>query len=234
MRVRKFCFAAGLILLAVGLCAAKDFWDESFTKWKRNQVLRLLSDSPWAQSQTISNPVLSKDAGVGGEKELNYQFTVRFFSALPVREAYVRMYQLMNKYDDMNPQQRQEFDAKFNRGLELDVHDRIILAMEFASNDPDVSRNMKEALRLARTEAIKQQVYLITQRLGRVELLAYYPPSPDGTGAKFVFPRLVDGKPIVEPDDKEVRFDFFAPVVNQRIFVTFTVAKMSYEGKLSY
>src|SRR2546430_12077951 len=99
----------------------------------------MLNDSPWAQSQTFTAPIVSKDAGLAGEKELYYRFTARFFSARPVREAYVRMARLMNNYDQMAPDQRQEFDKRFQRALNLDVADRVIVAVEYATNDPNTS-----------------------------------------------------------------------------------------------
>jgi hypothetical protein len=220
------CSSAGLL--------ADDFWLQPFDTWKRDQVLRMLSDSPWAQSETFTGAIDSKDAGMAGEKELFYRFTIRFFSARPVREAYVRMSRLMNNYDQMPPSQRQEFDKRFQRALALDVTDRIIIAMDYATNDPNAERELRTSLALATTNTLKQRVYLISQRLGRVELREYFPPSTDGTGAKFVFPRDVNGKRVLEPEDKEVRFDLTTPVTNQHVFLTFKSAKMNYQGELSY
>ncbi|PYT35921.1 MAG: hypothetical protein DMG58_00835 [Acidobacteria bacterium] len=223
-----------VLLSSASWLLADDFWQQPFDTWKREQVVRMLNDSPWAQIETFTAPIVSKDAGLAGEKELYYRFTARFFSARPVREAYVRMARLMNNYDQMAPDQRQEFDKRFQRALNLDVADRVIVAVEYATNDPNTSRDLRPAFELATAETLKQRVYLISQRLGRVELLEYFPPSADGTGAKFVFPRTVHGQPIFGPQDKEIRFDFTTPVTNHRIFLTFKSAKMVYRGELSY
>lgn len=222
------------VVFGYSISRGEDFWTKPFEKWNRNQVMKLLEDSPWAQTQTNTLVLGSRDAGLHGERELFYKFTVRFFSALPVREAFVRMYQLMNNYDELDPQRRQEFDSRFKRALDLDVHDRVIVAVEMASNDPEANRNLKQALDTSRTQEMKQNCFLISQHLGRVELLEYYPPSPDGTGAKFIFPRLVEGKPVVDPGDKEVRFEFYVPAVDQKLFVNFKIPKMSYQGQLTY
>src|SRR3989442_1767515 len=77
---------------------AQDFWNEPSNKWNRSQVNRMISDSPWSQAQILSTALSGKDAGLQGEKEIFNKFTVRFFSALPVREAYVRMMQIVNNY----------------------------------------------------------------------------------------------------------------------------------------
>ncbi len=234
MRAKHFLIPSCVFLLAASVVAAEDFWDEPFETWNRGQVTKILNDSPWVKDQTFSFPIGAADAGVHGEKEGFQKFTVRFFSARPVREAYVRMLQIMNNYDRMGPEERKEFEARFNRALKIDVSDRVIISAEFASNLPDTNRDMKQFLDTSRTDMLKQSVYLISQRLGRVQLLEYYPPSPDGTGAKFVFPRVVDGKPVVNPADKEVRFEWYVPAVNQKIFLNFKVAKMVCRGELNY
>src|SRR5260370_30523109 len=76
---------------------AKDFWEQPFEKWKREDVLRILSDSPWAKSETFNEVLGGKGAGVGGEKEMYYRFTARFFSARPAPHAYVRMAPILNQ-----------------------------------------------------------------------------------------------------------------------------------------
>lgn len=232
-----------LSLFVATSLSAQEFWDEPFEKWNAKYVNRMISDSPWSQNQTLSTALSGKDSGLQGEKEIYNKFTVRFFSALPVRQAYVRMMQLLNKYDEMAAEQRAEFDSRFKRALSLDVSDRVIVAVEFSSNDPDSTREMKQFLATARTETIKQSVYLIGEHLGRVSLKEYFPPSNDGTGAKFVFPRTMNGKPVIAAGDKEARFEFLVPVVDrnaggqtnrQKLSVPFKVEKMVYKGELSY
>lgn len=223
-----------VLLSSASLLLAKDFWEQPFDKWKREEVLRMLSDSPWAQRETFTVAIDNKSAGLEGEKELHYGFTVRFFSSRPVREAYVRMAQLMNNYDQMAPEQQQEFDTRFKRALNLDVADRVIVAVAYDTNNPNAERELRRFFEMATAEMLKQQVYLISQKFGRVELREYFPPSADGTGAKFIFPRVVNGQPVFGPQDKEVRFDFDVPVTHQHIFLTFRSAKMMYRGELSY
>jgi hypothetical protein len=235
----------GVLLSLIGATSlsAQEFWDEPFEKWNAKYVNRMINDSPWSQNQTLSTPLSGKDSGLQGEKEIYNKFTVRFFSALPVRQAYVRMMQLLNKYDEMAAQQRAEFDSRFKRALTLDVSDRVIVAVEFSSNDPDSTREMKQFLATARTETIKQNVYLIGEHSGRVSLKEYFPPSTDGTGAKFVFPRTSNGKPVIAVGDKEARFEFLVPMIDrnaggqtnlQKLSVPFKVDKMVYKGELSY
>ncbi len=234
MTVAKGIVIVSLAGVGAAWVMAKDFWEEPFEKWKREEVLRMLSNSPWSQTQTFNAVAGGRGSGTAGEKEMFYQFTVRLFSARPIREAYVRMMQILNKYDQMPPEQKQEFNARFRKALSLDVSDRVIIALDYATNDPNATRDLRTFLETARTETLKQSVYLIAPRHGRLELREYYPPSPDGTGAKFIFPRLVNGQPVLGTQDKEIRFDFFIAPIGQRLFLTFKAPKLMYQGQLEY
>src|SRR5437867_8713172 len=100
-------------LLGATHLLAQDFWSEPFEKWNRNQVSRMLNDSPWSQIQTLSSSLSGKNSGLQGEKEIFNKFTVRFFSAIPVREDYVRMMQILYKYDEMAHVQRRDLEYRF-------------------------------------------------------------------------------------------------------------------------
>src|SRR5579864_1261162 len=55
--------AAGLLL------ASKDYWEQPFEKWKREDVVRMLNDSPWAQNQTFNQVAGGINSGQTGERE---------------------------------------------------------------------------------------------------------------------------------------------------------------------
>ncbi len=236
MTLRRFCYIVVSGALIAGVCVAKDFWQQSFEKWNTKQVVTMLGDSPWAKSQTAAIPIPGINSGAYGEKELYVTLTARFFSALPVRQAYVRMMELQNHYDDMQAGEREEFAKRFTRALKLDVSDRVIVAAEFASNLPDWNRDAKQYFEANSAQTLKQNVYLIVPRIGRVQMVEYYPPSNDGTGAKFVFPRFVDGQPILTPGDKEASIEYFfsSASFSDKFLIRFKVDQMSYQGNLSY
>lgn len=229
-----------------------DFWEKPFTEWKREEVLKLLNKSPWADHMTFTRQTgvspeglsqsRTRGGSLGGERELYDTYTVRFFSALPVRQAYVRMLQFMNGYDEMRAEQKKQFDNRFSRVLKMDTSQSIIVALEFSSNDRQLAMNVERMLQQNTAELLKQKVYLISQQLGRVELTEYYPPAADGTGAKFLFPRIIDGKPVVSPQDKEVKFEFYVPgplsdgqgrSVNHKVYLTWKIKDMIYKGELA-
>jgi hypothetical protein len=181
-------------------------------------------------------------SGVSGEKELEDRYVVRFFSAPMIRQAYVRALQIQNKYDKMPPAMKQAFDAKMERALNITFPDQIVVSLTFETNNRELGMEVNRQLNQVTKDQLKQKVYLITDRLGRIELIDYAPPSPDGTGAKFVFPRNVNGSPVLSTEDKEIRFELFVPGTDtmnkkgeeHKVFVEWKVAKMRIGQQLFY
>jgi hypothetical protein len=248
LTVAFICLSGVLVLVS-----ADQFWEKPFTRWNEKQVHSLLNDSPWARQMTLasqsvdSGPAAGADSqmgsprdlvsggrgygqdkgsGISGEKEQFYGYTVRLFSALPIRQAYVRNYQIANQYDRMSREEKQAFDARFSRALNLDTGNEIIVAVHFSSNDRQVAMEVDRQLKQATFELLKQSAYLISDRIGRVQLKGYFPPSPDGTGAKLIFPREVREQPVVSDKDRELKLEFFVPGTEHKVFVTWPVARM--------
>lgn len=234
MRSLKPFFALLLLFLSTAPLASKDSWDEPFGNWTRNQVVKMLNDSPWAQTQVYSTELGGQGPGIEGEKEIHNSFTVRLFSALPVREAYVRMLQIMNNYDSLPAERREAFDSRVNGLLRVDVHDEVVIAVAFASNNSDASFNLKRFFDSASAQTLNQLAYLYSPRLGRLDLLKYFPPGQEGIGARFIFPRIVNGQPVLQSGDKEMRFELFVPPINQRVLIGFKVSKLVYKGEMTY
>jgi len=235
MSFRRNAILIALMLMGAVFLVAEDFWENPFDKWSRDDVLKILGNSPWAASQTITHAGLTKEGGRSGENETYYKFTASFFSAMPIREAWVRMSRLRNNYDGMNAEQKQQFDARFNKPLTLDFSNQIVVALDYSSNPNDANfvRDIKNFLETATAETLKQNVYLITKGKGRVDLKEYYRPGQMIPAPAFVFPRTIDGKPIVAAEDKELRFQVgWVAGVNQQVYIDFKPQKMTYKGKL--
>ena len=234
MRRIAVTLGAVVVFVAAAMAMAKNFWDKPYTEWKKSEAFKMLNDSPWAQSQTMADTIGGQGTGVGGEKEIYSSFVVRFFSALPIRAAYARTMQLMNNYDAKSDAEKAEIDAKFSRVLKLDFSKAILVALEFSTNDQQKKTDVMRYLDNAKVDLLKQSCYLISDRIGRVQIEEYYPPSPDGTGAKFVFPRTVNEQPVVLLTDKELKFDLWMEPVETRVFVTFKPKNMLYNGELAF
>jgi hypothetical protein len=236
MKTRTLVSLATFYILVGSLVIAKDFWENPFDKWSVKDVQKMMSDSPWASTSTTSNVSLQRQETGGGERETFYKFTARFFSSLPIREAYVRLSRIGNNYDSMTAEQKQKYDAQFNKPLTLDFSDKIVVALDFRSdpNDANFTRDLKNYLDTATAATLKQNVYLITKTNGRIELIEYYAPGKMLPAGTFVFPRMIDGKPVVNATDKDLRFEIeWLPVVN-KVYFDFKPQKMTYKGQFSF
>ncbi|HXK62646.1 MAG TPA: hypothetical protein PLP42_22400 [Acidobacteriota bacterium] len=57
---------------------------------------------------------LDRGTGQAGEKEIIHAYTLRLFSALPVRQAFVRVFQIENDYENIPEEQQKRLDVMFN------------------------------------------------------------------------------------------------------------------------
>ncbi len=240
MRLRSVFKIALIIALAGTFLMAKDFWERPYKEWKKADAFKMKENSPWAKVQTFTSQAAGRGAATDrggretGDREQFNSVTVRFISALSIRHAYIRIAQLMNNYDAKTDAEKAEIDAKLSGPLKFDFSKTIWVGLEFQSNEPRMKMDVARFFEQVKAEQLKQSCYLISERLGRVSIQEYYPPGPDGFGAKFIFPRTVGDKPVVAPEDKEISFDMFLEPVGQRVLIRFKVKELMYGGELSY
>ena len=90
-----------------------------------------------------------------------------------------------------------------------------------------------QAINSGTTGTLKNTTYLERQDGKRVFLMQYSPPISDNLGAKFIFPRLVDGEPFLKSDSGSVRF--FAQFNDSfKINMVYKVREMVFDQKLEY
>jgi hypothetical protein len=123
--------------------------------------------------------------------------------------------------------------AQLRTFVDRDFADYIVITITMDGNDPKRMGQAKEEIGNADATVLKTTTYLERKDGKRVSLLDYRAPIQDGLGAKFVFPRMIDGKPFVEANSGEVRF---STEVGKALKISkrFKVAEMIYDGKLEY
>jgi hypothetical protein len=233
------------------------------SQWSEKEAKKFLAESAWSRTTTfVSLPAVSaldgdaqigtlptprdvinpprgygldKGSGIHGEKELYYRYTCRLYSAMPIREAYLRFWGARSKYDKMSAEEQRVFDDKASKLLEAGGAEDIVVAVELSSNDRRMAMEVERRLREVTKEQLRQggksftgdlleqAPFLISDHAGRVELKAYYPPSPEGTGAKLVFPREIDGEPVVTAEDKELKLEFIVPGSGHKLYIVWKV-----------
>ena len=149
-----FLTAAGLV---VGQKQMKP-WKE----WSKNDAQKVLTDSPWAHQQVDQDFVeptpLTRppDASIDSRLKQNEGMTygIRFFSARPVRRAFVRMIQLQRK--DLPP----DTMTRLNTFAEVASDDSIIIAVTIENPDANMLGKAMQIVRNATTTEIKNTTYL--------------------------------------------------------------------------
>jgi hypothetical protein len=155
-------------------------------------------------------------------------FRIRFLSAKPIRQAFSRIIEINHK-DDMNDQLAAQIKA-FAAG---DFPDYIVIAVDVDSTETKGQLQRATALLQTRTTAeLKNNTYLVAKGGQRLFLEEFQAPKKDGLGARFIFPRLVDGKPFISEESGEIKFvsDLSGFVLNTR----FKARDMMFNGKLEY
>jgi len=98
--------------------------------------------------------------------------------------------------------------------------------------------DLDRQLRTLAVGELANETFLATSSGKKVFLKDYIPPTPDGTGAKFVFPRfLPDGTPLITAADKTLRFQtkkFQMRDDDISVDATFKLDKMIFNGQLDY
>ena len=154
-------------------------------------------------------------------------YGIRFFSARPVRQAFVRMIQLQRK--DLAPDQL----TRLNSFAEVPSEESIIIAVTIENPDANMLGKAMQIVRNATAVRIRNSTFLERNDGKRIFVEEYTPPGGDGFGARFIFPRMVDGKPFLSPEISTVRFvsDLGSSI---KFTMSYKVKDMMLDGKLEY
>ena len=192
-----------------------------------------MNDSPWARQETYIRLISGVGSGVSGEKEIFKTFYVRFVSARPIREALVRMQQIQYGYDELSDEDRERLDEYARDALLSGFGDWIVVAVSFRSNDPNEESAVRRFFKVETAETIKNKAFLSTDTFSQVPIHTYFPPRDEGIGAKFVFPREIEGIPIVSETSRSITFELLdVPGASGNLRAKFDVKDMVLDGKV--
>jgi hypothetical protein len=246
--IRKLAIAAAAACLLVSGVGAQDKKEKPWTDWSKKEVEKILNDSPWGQTQTMTDtsemfysPTTtptnggpsrisssSRDTEGATNQATNVKYRIRFFSARPIRQALVRSMMLgMKGTPDAATAERLKNFA------ELQSNENIIIAVAFEANDQRSGNSVMQSFNSSTTGTLKNSTYLERSDGKRVFLEEYAIPGRDGFGARFIFPREVDGQPVISPESGDVRF-VSEVARNIRLDMKFKVSDLFYGGKLEY
>jgi len=204
---------------------------KNWTDWSKDDVNKMLDRSAWGH--VITNTDTSEMTVTMGQSQtdqgsrnqaISWSYHVRFFSAKPIRQAFARKVLMDNP--SLKPEQLERF-------VDGDYSDSIVIAVSYDSTDRRYLAEREKAFNSATVEQLGHTVFLELKGGKQIPLSEYQPPSKDGTGAKFVFPRANLGVPYIT-DEKEV-IRFVCNMSNGVEFeYRFKLSDMVYDGKLEY
>jgi len=246
-----FCFALPVIFLAASSATfGADFWEnKQYDKWSQKECSKLLQNSPWAQDFTLLDSELQESTKTSDDgQQFHIKYQMQFRSALPVRQAIVRLMQIAQKYESLGAEQKQQFDQSANAFLSSGFPDAVVLYVTYETNSRTTEMELARYWQSQTADLLKNRVFLRNSR-GEQVALAQYNVSQGGEHSfQFIFPRQVDGKPLVGPEDKSLMLEFTYPAVNipggyRKLpadgkdgngFMEFKPKKMIFQGNLVY
>lgn len=88
----------------------------------------------------------------------------------------------------------------------LSPGDFIIVTVVYEGNDKRYLARVMQSFNKAITPVLRNSVYLERKDGKRVFLSDYVPPGKDPFGARFIFPRTIDGQPFLSAESGSLRF----------------------------
>jgi hypothetical protein len=214
------------IVMSVILWAADPWKGKSYSEWSDVEAHQVLEHSPWANVVSVmtgggrmDNPSDSGggSAGVRAAPQVSddtstADFTVAWYSSVPVREAHARLASMRSKTSE---EQLKQFLQP--------VTDVCLIT---------VTSRYQKPLMDANKETLLKKSYLQIKGKDKVYATDYSAPSAQSRLAIFQFPRVVNGTPILTEDDKDV--EFVADLGPFKVRSHFTPKKMLFDGKFTY
>ena len=257
--------AALLVALAGGggaaVLAQSNWSKKPFEQWSKKDAEEVLNRSPWAasqevkikyaaQSQAVAGAPNASFEGTGGRvateentaslgganAPIDFTFTLRLRSALPVRQALVRLRQIEAKDGRGGDKDRAAFDARTKGLLECPAcADNYVLTLSSRSKNAPGADAVFQLFKGGRLDDLKRYVTLSNERGERRALVHYVAPKVPGDEATFFFPRLDErGAPLFTPENKRLILNLTNNEVNAITNFTVDVSRLVVNGKVEF
>ena len=247
-------FALGAFSL-VSLAFAQQEWERKpYSQWTRTEAEAVLNDSPWVAHQELrikfdkqsqkaagSYSGVSACAAAQAQTEVTSQvpvdfiFTVRLRSALPMRQALSRLKQLQAD-SKMSAKELATFDAQVKGLLECPActNNYIVTLSSKSTNSPGADV-VYTTFKGAQFTDLQRFVYIANERGESRPLIHFVPPKVPSDEAIFFFPRLDEkGAPLLTNDNKELLLKFSNNQVGSIDNFKFNLSRLMMNGKIEF
>jgi hypothetical protein len=194
------------------LLAQQDWASKPFEQWTKSDAEAVLNNSKWTSHQEIrlrfdrdiqaaagsANIVSSPGVEVDPDLPVDFIFLLRLRSALPIRQALVRLRQL-DAHQKMSQKDQLSFDAQTKGMLECPAcaANYVVTLSSKSTNRPGADA-VYAVFKGGRLADLQRYIYIANENGNRRQLVHFVPPKAPGDEAVFFFPRLDDkGAPLL-------------------------------------
>ena len=217
-------FVLVFALVATMPSFGQKFLQKPYTEWSQEEAQKVLKESGWAteyqseeglaaaQSQQQGRESVDNNRGTyrgnQGRPEYPVPVAARLHSALPIRQAMVRLQQLSANYDKMSAEDKAKFDESKAKFLDCAICKGYYVVT--LSKWKDTSTSVTDGIFQTMTvDTLKGKVWLANDKDEKLELTQFTPPKNAADAAVFFFKRTNDqGAPFFTSADKQVRLVF--------------------------
>jgi hypothetical protein len=243
-----------------GKAAAQNDWAwKNFMQWDRTDVNQVLNDSPWVKKQEVRiNRALARPVTVAGGPPgpdgaflrgpsntvnsssplaaVDFVFTLRLRSGLPIRAAQLRDKQLDAHYDKLTALERTAFDTKWSGILQCPAcTDNYVLTLSSSSKEQPGADAIYSVFKGARLADLQRYVYIANEKGERRPLVHLVPPKVPGDEAVFFFARYDEkGAPLFNPKSRELLFNLTNNEVSLAVNFSIDVSRLLIDGQVSF
>lgn len=233
MKFNKLLLLAIFVGLAVPTFSQK-FLEKPYQKWSKEEAMKVLSDSPWTETyqstegmagvgqqqvarQQADNRIGGSNRGSSSQTLAIPPVVLRLNSALPVRQAIVRLQQIQENYDKLPEAQRSQFDQAAKTFLDCPICRNYYIVTITKFKDSSRQTVDEGILQTMKFENLKGEVWLTNDKGEKRELVQFTPPKAGGDSAVFYFKRTDDtGNLLLTPESKQLKFVFSNDFLNNR------------------
>ena len=250
-----------VLVVASAVAADKQFWlHKPYDQWSADECKKMLTDSPWAKSSTLRQPTMrALSRGFGrtatadngtGERAPEVVYTAQIRSALPLRQAYIRLKEIDAHYDSMTGDAKARAKQAFDNYLSATFDDKIVILVSYGANLPESDTTLARYWQSQTLDTVKNSAYLTGPDGERVQPTAFVTGRGAEREFQFVFPRNTAAAK-AHPDEPLAlefaalpAFDSTAPqvatsnpgslTVPSRMYFKFQPREMTVDGKVMY
>lgn len=243
-------------LSSVGL-AQQEVVKKPLNAWTRAEAEAILNDSVWVSKQEVrlrydqqrqvaagsytpnagvtDTTAANAQTNVSSDIPVDFVFTVRLRSAVPVREALSRLKELQAD-TKMSAKERATFDAQVKGLLACPAcAQNYVVSLSSKSKNSPGADAVFSTFKGGRLSDLQRYVYLANDQGERRVLVHFVAPKAPGDEAVFFFSRLDDkGAPLLTKDSKELLINLTDNQANSITNFKFDVSKLIVDGKVEF